>query len=190
MKRSEIIFGLLRIPMDAFAALAALLLSYRLRLANIDLIPGVKLLDSSPTLPGMEYYMNRFVLPWVLVFILAAAAMKLYSLVTTASSWNEIGRIFLVSLLWVVAVMAWYFLIAKQLFFSRVLLVHSVFFLVLFVSMGRTAVVILQRAFLSIGIGVRLVASVGRHPVALSVRDVLSRDMHYDYLGHFPDFHS
>ena len=95
MKRSEIIFGLLRIPMDAFAALAALLLSYRLRLANIDLIPGVKLLDSSPTLPGMEYYMNRFVLPWVLVFILAAAAMKLYSLVTTASSWNEIGRIFL-----------------------------------------------------------------------------------------------
>ena len=45
MKKSEAILGLLRIPLDALAVLAALLLSYRLRQESIDLIPRVQLLE-------------------------------------------------------------------------------------------------------------------------------------------------
>ena len=187
MKRSEIIFGLLRITMDTVAALAALLLSYRLREANIDLIPGIQLLEPSPTLPGLSEYLSGFVIPWLVVFLAIAAMLKLYSLVTTSSSWSEIGRIAIASLLWVAVVTAWYFLVVKQLFFSRILLAHSVFFLIVFVSMGRTAVVILQRAFLKLGVGVRLVASVGEHPIARSAREVLHGDIHYEYLGHLPN---
>ena len=187
MKRSEIIFGLLRIPMDAVSAMAALLLSFRLREANIDLIPGIQLLEPSPTLPGLSEYLYQFVVPWITVFLIIAALLKLYSLVTTTSSWNEIGRIAVASLLWVAVVTAWYFLVVKQLFFSRILLAHSVFFLAVFVSMGRTAIVILQRAFLKLGLGVRLVASVGEHPIARSAREVLHSDIHYEYLGHLPN---
>ncbi len=51
MKKSEAIFGLLRIPVDALAVFAALLLAYRLRQMNIDLIPGVQLLDPATTFP-------------------------------------------------------------------------------------------------------------------------------------------
>ncbi|MBU0766929.1 exopolysaccharide biosynthesis polyprenyl glycosylphosphotransferase [Patescibacteria group bacterium] len=190
MKRSEIFFGVLRLPMDAFGVLAALLLSYRLREANIDLIPRIQLLDPSPTLPPLDAYLTTFVLPGIFVFLLAAAALGLYALYTTASSWNEMGKIIVAGLLWVVVIMAWYFLVMKQLFYSRVLLVHSTFFIIFFVAMGRTAVVILQRAFLRMGVGVRLVASMGRHPIARNARDTLARDMHYEYLGHMTDLHS
>ncbi|MFH1348580.1 MAG: exopolysaccharide biosynthesis polyprenyl glycosylphosphotransferase [Patescibacteria group bacterium] len=190
MKRSEILFGLLRIPMDAFATLAALLLSYRLREANIDLIPRVQLLDPSPTLPSFDYYLDKFVIPWIIVFLCIAAILKLYSLVTTASSWNEVGRIIIAALIWVVVVIAWYFLVVKELFYSRILLLHATFFIIFFVSMGRTAVVILQRAFLHIGIGVRLVVSIGEHPIARSVRETLLNDIRYEYLGHLPDLSS
>jgi len=190
MKRSEIFFGVLRLPMDAFGVLAALLLSYRLREANVDLIPRVQLLDPSPTLPPLDAYLTTFVLPGIFVFLLTAALLRLYALYTTASSWNEMGRIVVAAFLWVVVIMAWYFLIMKQLFYSRVLLVHSTFFIIFFVAMGRTAVVVLQRAFLRSGVGVRLVASVGKHPIARNARDTLARDMHYEYLGHMADLHS
>ena len=184
------IFGLLRIPMDAFAVLAALLLSYRLREANIDLIPGVQLLEPALTLPLLGVYGNTFIVPGILVFIFLAALLSLYALHTTRSSFSELGNITVASLLWTVVVMGWYFLIVKELFYSRVLLVHSTFFIIFFVTLGRTAVVILQRAFLRCGIGVRLVASIGQHPIARTARDVLARDTHYEYLGHLSDLSS
>ncbi|HCI03503.1 TPA: hypothetical protein DE059_01105, partial [Candidatus Peribacteria bacterium] len=34
---------------------------------------------------------------------------------------------------------------------------------------------------------VRLVASVGEHPIARSAREVLHGDIHYEYLGHLPN---
>jgi len=189
MKRSEIVFGLLRIPMDIVAALAALLLSYRLREANIDLIPSIQLLEPSPSLPSLNFYISDFVIPWLIVFIVIVALMRLYALVTTVSSWNEMGRIFFAGLIWVALVTAWYFLIQKQLFFSRILLLHSFFFVVIFVMLGRSAVVILQRAFLKIKVGVRVVVSVGEHSIARSAKEILKNDIHYAYLGHVPDLH-
>ena len=53
MKKSEAILGLLRIPLDALAVLAALLLSYRLRQGSIDLIPRVQLLEPPQSLPPL-----------------------------------------------------------------------------------------------------------------------------------------
>jgi len=190
MKRSEIIFGLLRIPMDALGVLAALLLSYRLREANIDLIPRVQLLEPAQTLPSIYEYLSYFALRGIILFIMLAAIMRLYALRTTGSSWIEIGRIIITSFLWVVLVMAWYFLVVKQLFYSRILLVHATLFMIVFVSLSRAAVVILQRAFLRCGIGVRLVVSIGKQPIARSARDTLTRDMRYEYLGHIQDLHA
>ena len=42
MKRSEILFGVLKLPIDALAVFAGLLLAYRLREANIDLLPRIQ----------------------------------------------------------------------------------------------------------------------------------------------------
>lgn len=184
MKRSEVIFGLLRLPLDILGAVAALVLSYMLREQNIDLVPWTQLLEPAQTLPSKVEYFHTFVVPSVGIFVLVAALIKLYALRSTRSAWNEVGRVLLAGVLWLVAVIAWYFLIRKQLFYSRILLIHSTLFMVLFVLAGRTVVVLLQRIFLRWGIGARAIVSIGRQAVPKSVQHVLDSDMRYAYLGH------
>lgn len=184
MKKSEALFGLARIPLDALAVSAALLLSYRLREANIDLVPYRQLLDTAATLPKFPVYIHYFIAPSLFVFIVMAACMGMYALQSTRSAWNEVGRIIVTTLLWLVAVMTWFFLIERQLFFSRILLLHSAFFMMLFVGLGRASVTILQRSLLLSGIGVRYVVSVGKQRITDIAKRTLARDARYAYLGH------
>lgn len=187
VKKPEALFGLVRIPLDALAVAASLLLSYRLRQANIDLIPGVQLLEPAKSLPLFPYYIATFVLPGIALFLALAALFRLYVLRATMSAWIEIGRIILISLLWMVLVVAWYFLAVKQLFFSRVLLFHSLFFIILFVVLLRASLINLQRALLREGIGKLLVLSLGTLPIAACAKETLQEDVHYHYLGHLPN---
>ncbi|TSC97369.1 MAG: putative glycosyltransferase, partial [Candidatus Peregrinibacteria bacterium Greene1014_49] len=187
MKKSEAILGLLRIPLDALAVLAALLLSYRLRQSSIDLLPRIQLLEPPQSLPSLDTFISDFVLPGILVFLAIAAILSLYALRTDRSGWSEAGRILIAALLWVVAVMAWFFLFKRELFYSRILLLHSTFFIVLFVGCVRAAVLFLQRAMLKAGYGVRLVVSLGIHPLPAVAANVLTTDHRYLYLGHLPD---
>jgi len=187
IKRSEAIFGAIRVPLDALAVAASLLLSYRLREWNIDLIPTVQLLEVGSSLPAFRWYLYEFVPPCIVAFIALAALLKLYVWQTTSSAWLEIGRILMASALWLVCVMGWYFLVEKQLFFSRALLIHSTFFIALFVTLGRVTVTLMQRSMLEKGIGVRAVVSVGRQKLSPAARTTLARDVHYAYLGHVGD---
>jgi exopolysaccharide biosynthesis polyprenyl glycosylphosphotransferase len=184
VKKSEAIFGILRIPVDALAVFTALLLAYRLRQMNIDLIPGVQLLDPVTSLPDLPDYLSLFVTPGILGFIFFAACLRMYVLLSTRSAWNEIGKLFIASFLWLVAVIAWYFLVKKQLFYSRMLLVHSAFLIALFGMVGRVSVLLLQRAFLHCGIGVRSVISIGGQALVKAAKSTLVQDIRYKYLGH------
>jgi exopolysaccharide biosynthesis polyprenyl glycosylphosphotransferase len=187
MKKSEAILGLLRIPLDALSVLAALLLSYRLRQSSIDLLPRIQLLDPPQSLPSIDVFISGFVLPGILLFLVIAAMLSLYVLRTDRSGWREVGRILIAALLWVVAVMAWFFLLKRELFYSRILLLHSAIFIVLFVGCARASVLFLQRAMLRAGFGVRLIVSLGTHPLPEVARVVLTTDHRYLYLGHLPD---
>lgn len=187
MKRSEALFGLLRIPLDAAAVAGALLLSYWLRQENIDLVPGKQLLDTVMTLPPTATYIDSFVWPSIAVFAVVSSFLGLYVLQATRSAWNEVGRILLATLLWLVAVMAWFFLVKKQLFFSRVLLIHSTVLIAFCVLLVRAIVTLVQRKLLRAGIGVRTVVSVGHTPLAATARATLAHDPRYAYLGHVAD---
>jgi len=184
MKRSEIIFGIIRIPLDALACMAALLLAYRLREANIDLLPRLQLLTVPGNLPPIDYYVQSFVIPAIIGYILIAAALRLYSLRVTLGPWREIWRVMLASVLWVALVMAWFFLVQKQLFFSRALLVIATVLLTLFALAGRSAFILLQRGLLKRGIGVRTVLSCGGMGLPPIVLQDLTRDIRYAYVGH------
>lgn len=187
VKRSELFLGLLRLPVDALAVLAALLLAYRLREAQMDLIPGVQLLEPATTLPSLLFYRDHLIVPSIAAFLLIAAFLGLYALRSTMSSWREMGTVVIAALLWLVAVVAWFFFVQKQLFYSRILLFHSVFFLALFSIIGRTTLVLLQRSLLKLGVGVRTVVSVGKHTVTALARHTLEHDARYRYVGHLPD---
>src|SRR5690348_5570400 len=129
MKRSEIIFGLIRIPVDFAAALLGLILAYQLRTASIDLLPDIQLLSTSTSLPPFQYYVVNFVLPWVVAYVVILACFQLYALRLTIGPWREMSRVVAAALLWLAAVIAWFFLVEKQLFFSRALLLQAVLFM-------------------------------------------------------------
>lgn len=184
MKKSEAFFGLLRIPVDAIAVSVSLILGYKLRVASVDLVPGVQLLEPPQSLPPLDVFMQNFVTPGTMLFFIIASFLGLYALVTTGSAWTEIGKTVLASLLWLIAVIAWFFLIEKQLFYSRILLLHATFFIALLTISGRVLVIIFQRTFLQVGWGVRNVISVGEQPIVDGAKQTLEGDVRYHYLGH------
>ncbi|TSC59094.1 MAG: Undecaprenyl-phosphate galactose phosphotransferase [Candidatus Peregrinibacteria bacterium Greene0416_19] len=190
MKKSEAIFGMIRIPLDALAVAAALLLAYRLRQMNADLIPGRQFLDTSHTLPDLRYYLSAIVVPGMAVFFLLASALRLYSLRATVSAWREVGSVLIAVTLWLALLIAWYFLVRRELFFSRILLLHAVFFMALFLTAVRASLILLQRSFLREGIGRMFVVSVGSHPIVQYAKDTLQGDEHYAYLGHLQNLES
>lgn len=184
MKRSEIVFGILKIPLDTLAAFSALVIAYLLRTANIDLLPRLQLLTAQSTLPPPEYYVLHFALPATIAYVLVAAALRLYSLKTTLGPWREMDRVLLVSLLWMVLIMAWFFLVQKQLFFSRALLIQATVLITLFSLVLRSCMFLLQRQLLRRGIGVRSVLSCGGATLPASMLSELKSDVRYRYLGH------
>jgi len=187
MKKSEALFGALRVPLDALAVLASLVLSYKLRQANVDLIPGIQLLEQSG-LPPFTYYLEYFVIPGVCLFLIIGSFFRRYGRHWRTGAWNGIGNIMLAGVLWLVFVMAWYFLVVKQLFYSRILLIHSLFFITLFVAVLRSCLTLLQRNLLRRGIGVRFVLSIGRAALAESAKKTLEDDIRYSYVGHAKTF--
>ena len=187
MKKSEAIFGVLRVPLDVLAMLAALLLAYRLRQLNVNLFPILDLADAAGTLPPLSWYLWHFLIPSIGTFVVLAAVLGLYTLETTLSAWIELWRVILSAVLWVTIVITWYFLIRKQLFFSRALLLYGAVLTILLVGLGRAALTLLQRSFLRAGMGKRTVVSLGGQGLAASALQTLQHDEHYAYLGHLPD---
>ncbi len=190
MKRSEILFGLLKIPIDLLAVFGAVLIAYRLREASVDFLPTIELLPAGAQLPPLPYYVSHFALPTTALYILLLAGLRLYSLNLTMSAWREVGRILLTSALWLVLIIAWFFLIQKQLFFSRFLLIFATVLTTLFVLGGRIVILFVQRSCLRRGIGVRSVLSCGTKNMPESVRRSIAGDRRYKYLGHVASIHS
>lgn len=187
MKKSEVLFGVARIPLDTIAIIMSLLLSYYLRAERIDLIPNVQLLEEAQSLPLLSEYIFLFVIPSVGCLLVLLALFRLYVLRNTLSAWQEVFRVIAVVLLWAVGVIGWYFLVQREFFFSRMLLVHAVLLLIVFIMVLRIAVLILQRTLLRWGIGVHLVASVGQYPASHVAQDILNHDHRYEYIGHVSD---
>lgn len=186
----RLMIGVARVPLDALAVCAALLLSYRLREAAIDLIPRVQLLEPATTLPPFDYYVQTFVMPGIGLFLVLSAFIGLYTLDLREGAWKHVGRIILAVGLWLVVVNAWFLLVLRELFFSRVLLLQAVIFMTIFVSAVRASLILLERAILRRGMGKLLVVSVGSQEPGVLAKETLLLDLHYAYLGHLTHMES
>lgn len=187
MKKSEILFGVARVPLDALCTVLACLLAYQLRLYNVNLLPWVTIQDATDKLPSMSDYITHFTVPGVLLFVVVAAALRLYALQMTRGAWTEIGKVLLAALVWFVGVMAWYFLVRKELFYSRLLLIYATVLLTLLTCIARALLTLLQRELLQLGIGVRSVVTYGKHAPSAPATATLQSDARYRYVGHVRD---
>lgn len=180
MKRSEIFFGLLRIPIDFLAALGALWVAYFLR-AREDILPDFFKRPDLGSFPSVPVYMELSIIG-AIFFLVLLALFRLYALKVTDSLATEIRKILTASLIWLMAAITYYF-VTRQFPFSRLVLFYAFGFLFFFASIGRVAIKNVQRYLLRKGIGKRRIIFVGENIITEELRDMLERSGSASILG-------
>ncbi|MBN2087824.1 sugar transferase [Candidatus Peregrinibacteria bacterium] len=182
MKKSKIIFGVLRLPLDFIAIMAALLLAYYIRPLT-DLIPGIQFVYAPELLPNFDDYFRFSIYASIFLILLFVFFGKMYSMKNT----EKFGRTFLKIILWVSAwlmfIIAYYFLIVHQLFFSRIALAHIWLLTIVFVGFVRFVIILLQSFLLRFNIGRTRVLIVGVNQIADQCYEKLKNDRHYMIIG-------
>ena len=159
MKRVEILFGILKVPVDFLMAMLAFAAGYQLRLKfAFEQFP----LDLGRFLSPMEYF--ELALGGAVLLVIIFALYRLYTMKITATLGWEVRRIVVASLVWVMIVITYYFII-RDFPFSRLVLGYSVVLIMIFTSVGRGIIRAFQKILLGYDIGKRHVALIGKSAV-------------------------
>ncbi len=178
MKKFDIIFGAVKVPLDFSAAFSALFIAYSIR-KTTDLIPGVNL--------GVAFVPN--VMDYVIFALIASLGLVLifslngyYTLEVTRSLRKEIGRAFYGCVLWVMLIISYFFLI-RDLFYSRLVLLYSFILTFIFLVLIRIFLSYLKKMFLARGYGRNRVVFVGETSISKKVATLLTKSHGYDVVG-------
>lgn len=179
MKRSEVFFGLIRIPLDFGLAVGAFFLAYKIRaIEHLSVFLKTPDLGSFP--PTDEFFTLTFKGATLLIIILAL--FRLYTLKITVSFSSELRKIFLAAGIWLMAVITYYFLI-REFPFSRLILLYSWLFVFVFLTTGRFLIHRIQKILMSYGIGKRKVCLVGEGKLAQILKQILGQQGIYEVQG-------
>lgn len=157
MKRSELLFTALLVPLDVAMIVVAFLAAYALRFSQSD--PQLLFEAFWP----MEQYLAfvATIVPfWLPVFALAG----LYSTRKSWRTWEEFSSIFVGVAGGTFLVIAWPFL-TRQEFFSRLVVIYLFFLALAFVTLGRTLLRVIRQYLYRYGVGVHRVLIVGTNGV-------------------------
>lgn len=177
MKRAEILFGILKVPMDFLMAMLALSAGYRFRLKfEFEQFP----LDLGRFLAPDEYF--KLALAGSVLLLVIFATYRLYTMKITATLGWEIRRIIIASLVWMMVVITYYFVI-RDFPFSRLVLGYSVVLIMIFTVVGRGIVRAFQIVLLNYGFGKRRVALIGRSSINEQLSRFLESRRAYDVIG-------
>ena len=168
MKRSELLFSAITVPLDYVALALAALAAYWIRY-----VPAVQ--QIRPVIFDLrfsEYFSLASVIlvGWLLIFSIAG----LYRMGGTTRLSEELARVFIAcsaSMALVLAVMVF----SRFLFSSRFIIVAGWLFAVLFVCVERLLVRVVQRQAYRWGVGVHRVVLVGQGHIATVLGDEFSR---------------
>ncbi len=143
MKKADLFFNVLRLPVDFVMLLVAGLTTYLLR---TKILAAFRPVLFEFNLPLVKYI--YLVLAVSFIFLLAYAASGLYSMKTRMKRFEEFAKILVASSAAILAVIIYIFL-SQELFNSRFLVLGGWFFAILFVSVGRLVVRWLQNIFVA-----------------------------------------
>ncbi|MBU0727657.1 sugar transferase [Patescibacteria group bacterium] len=181
MKKSKLYFGVSRLPIDFLATMGAFLLAYYIRPIT-DLIPGVQYNFYPELLPNFDEYLN-FSLYAATFLIILFIFNKLYSLKFREKFGKVLLRIIVLVSAWLMFIIAYYFLVVHQLFFSRIALAHIWFFTIVFVTAGRILILFVESLFLRFGIGKRRILFIGVNNLADQCFKQLKKDKRFKVVG-------
>lgn len=153
MKRAELAFTFVLVPMDALALLAAAIAAYYARFHPYFVAWRPIIFDLS-----LEEYL-KVAAPIVLVWIAVFALSGLYT-ARRPAIWGELTRVALACSTSMAAVFAILFF-SRVLFESRFIAVAAWVLSIVFVSLGRIAIRGIQRMLLTLGVGEHRIALIG-----------------------------
>ena len=164
-KRSELLFSLAQVPVDAFALLGAFALAFLIRAKS----------EGHPLaypIHGWDFLqLVALILPaWVVIFALSG----LYSQTSLRSRWKEAGRIVVAVSGGVMLMILTDFFWVKPIFPSKAIPVYAYALGIVFVGLGRLIVNNIQRYMFRYGIGIRRTVVVGSGKAARRVIESLS----------------
>jgi exopolysaccharide biosynthesis polyprenyl glycosylphosphotransferase len=176
MKKSELIFGAVLVPIDILALTAAALVAYFLRTnAYVQSVrPAVFVLD----LPFVEYL--QLVVMVSLAVVVVFAWQGLYAMQVTRRLVDELAHIAAGVSVGVMGVITFIFLRA-ELFQSRFIVLAAYVLAIIFVSLGRWAVRKLQLLMSRKGYGVYRVVLVGNGRYGRQLATMFSRQPELGY---------
>ena len=164
-----------------FATAAAFLLAYRIRPIT-DLIPGVQYHFFPEQLPPFDEFL-KFSLVATIFLVALFIFNGLYSLKSVERFGKTFLRIVFLVSAWLMFIIAYYFLIVHQLFFSRIALAHIWLFAIVFISFGRIVILLIQELMYRFNIGRTKVLFIGVNSFADRCYQVLAQDKKYKVIG-------
>jgi len=176
MKKSEIFFGILRIPIDFLMIIAAFLIAFKLRAVG-DFIPFIQLSTSIETFPEFYEYL-KFASKAGIVFLLFLAFNHSYALKITTKLSREFKIILTSAFVWFTTILAYYFL-TRTFPFSRLVLIYSFIFSIVTLFFGRLLIRFWQNFLLKYGIGKRNVLVLGKNKISENLVLALKNSSNY-----------
>ncbi len=176
MKRSELFFGALLVPIDFIALMTAAAGAYFIRLS--PLAQGVRRAVFELDLPLAQYM--QLASGVSLIILLVFSLHGLYNMRVTRRALDEVTQIFSGISIGIMMVILAIFLRA-ELFPSRFILIIAYVFAFVFVSFGRMFVRKVQHALLKRGMGVYRVVLVGNGPFAEELSGIFMRNPRLGY---------
>lgn len=170
MKRSELFFDAILVPLDFFALVAASVAAYYLRVSPY--IQRVRPATFTVDLPLTQYLQLATIVATIIIAIFALQGM--YVVRSRRRAFDELTRILSGISIGVMLIIVYSFLSA-ELFQSRFIILAAYAFALVFVTMSRFIVRRIQQAALHLGYGVYRVVLIGNGRYGHELARVLRR---------------
>ncbi len=180
MKKAEIVFGVLRIPIDILMTILAFISAYHLRTFT-NLIPGITLELDLSSFPPLNEYIEFSLIAGIFLFVLFASN-KMYQMKSSAKVSKEIGKVIKLSTFWILIIIAYFFAI-RAFPFSRLALGYSFVLTIVFISSGRVLIHLIQHFLLRMGIGRRRLLFIGDNKISEELKDIYKEDPRFTIVG-------
>lgn len=183
MKRSELYFSFLLVPLDFFMIILAAVSAYYLRFTAV----ATEIRPVIFNLPFGEYLQIVLLIAvsWIIIFALAG----LYSIRSARSLVKEIYHVILACSTGLVLIVILIFF-SRELFSSRFMVLAGWLLAILYISLARIIIRFIQRKLFKFGIGVHKVVMIGNSKITdILIHEFASQsNSGYEVVKRFNDF--
>jgi len=179
MKRFEIFFGIIKVPIDFIMTVLGFIIAYKLRLLT-NARGIVKEIDFTTFPTVHEYFYHSLFAATLLVGIFSLG--KLYSIKSTNKFGNESRKTIALWTIWVMSMITYYFF-TRTLPFSRLAIFYTWTVTLTLIISARGLIRIIQTSLLKNGFGKRHLLFVGKNDITKEIEKHLRKDHSYKIVG-------